>query len=105
MTQVERRRRTAEADELCSAALTKALDGADDTGVALVAVGGYGRLELAPTDPNDGRKRAAIGCYPSQLLALEDDWHISAKLTAPEQFWNLAPPPEGWEGIAGDWTT
>jgi len=48
MTQAERRRRTAEADELCSAALTKALDGADDTGVALVAVGGYGRLELAP---------------------------------------------------------
>jgi len=48
MTQAERRRRTAEADELCSAALAKALDGADDTGVALVAVGGYGRLELAP---------------------------------------------------------
>jgi [protein-PII] uridylyltransferase len=48
MTQAERRRRTAEADELCSAALTKALDGADETGVALVAVGGYGRLELAP---------------------------------------------------------
>jgi len=48
MTQAERRRRTAEADELCSAALAKALDGADDTGVALVAVGGYGRSELAP---------------------------------------------------------
>jgi [protein-PII] uridylyltransferase len=48
MTQAERRRRTAEADELCSAAFTKALDGADETGVALVAVGGYGRLELAP---------------------------------------------------------
>ena len=48
MTQAERRRRTAEADELCSAALAKALDGADETGVALVAVGGYGRLELAP---------------------------------------------------------
>jgi [protein-PII] uridylyltransferase len=48
MTQAERRRRSAEADELCSAALAKALGGADDTGVALVAVGGYGRLELAP---------------------------------------------------------
>jgi [protein-PII] uridylyltransferase len=48
MTQADRRRRTTEADELCSAALAKALDGADETGVALVAVGGYGRLELAP---------------------------------------------------------
>jgi [protein-PII] uridylyltransferase len=48
MTQADRRRRTAEADELCSAALAKALDGADETGVALVAVGGYGRMELAP---------------------------------------------------------
>ena len=48
MTQAERRRRTEEADELCSAALAKALEDGDDTGVALVAVGGYGRSELAP---------------------------------------------------------
>ena len=48
MTQAERRRRTSEADELCTGALDKALDGADETGLALVAVGGYGRRELAP---------------------------------------------------------
>src|SRR3954469_25307288 len=48
MTQADPRRRPAQADELCSAALAKALDGAGETGVALVAVGGYGRLELAP---------------------------------------------------------
>ena len=48
MTQVERRQRTVDADALCAAALEKALDGADATGVALVAVGGYGRAELAP---------------------------------------------------------
>ena len=48
MTQAERRTRTREADELCASALEKALDGADETGVALVAVGGYGRAELAP---------------------------------------------------------
>jgi hypothetical protein len=38
----------------------------------------------------------------SQLLALEDDSTIAAKLLspAPEQFWRLAPPPEGWEGLA-----
>jgi LmbE family N-acetylglucosaminyl deacetylase len=43
-------------------------------------------------------KRAAVECYPTQLLALEDDWQINAKLDspAPEQFWRLAPPPSGW---------
>src|SRR4051794_7201038 len=48
MTQADRRRRTADADALCDAALEKALDGADPAGFALVAVGGYGRCELAP---------------------------------------------------------
>jgi LmbE family N-acetylglucosaminyl deacetylase len=46
-------------------------------------------------------KRAAITCYPTQLLALEDDWAIKAKLAAPapEQFWRLAPRAvPGWEG-------
>jgi [protein-PII] uridylyltransferase len=33
---------------LCVAALDAALDGAEDTGLGLVAVGGYGRSELAP---------------------------------------------------------
>jgi LmbE family N-acetylglucosaminyl deacetylase len=49
---------------------------------------------------DDVRKSAAVACYPSQLLALEDDWQVSAKLTAPEQFWRIEPPPEGWEGLA-----
>jgi [protein-PII] uridylyltransferase len=48
MSDSERRRRATEADALCVAALAQALDGADDTGAALVAVGGYGRCELAP---------------------------------------------------------
>jgi len=50
----------------------------------------------------DERKAKAVACYPSQLLALEDDWELSKKLEAPapEQYWKLAPPPEGWERLA-----
>jgi len=56
------------------------------------------------TAVDEDRKRAAVACYPTQLLALEDDWAIGAKLAAPapEQFWRLAPPPPGWEGLARD---
>ena len=54
-----------------------------------------------PVDLDDARKPAAVACYPTQLLALEDDWQIGAKLAAPapEQFWRLAPPPAGWERL------
>ncbi len=48
MTAADRSARTAKADALCADALERALGGADATGVALVAVGGYGRRELAP---------------------------------------------------------
>jgi LmbE family N-acetylglucosaminyl deacetylase len=56
----------------------------------------------APIDTSDERKQAALACYPTQLRALEEDWQLSAKLAAPapEQYWQLAPPPEGWEAIA-----
>jgi len=43
-------------------------------------------------DPAETRKQAAIACYPSQLLALEDDWATSAKLAA----------PAGWERLADE---
>ncbi len=51
---------------------------------------------------DDARKSAAVACYASQLLALEDDWQIQVKLDAPapEQYWRLAPPPEGWDALA-----
>ena len=51
------------------------------------------------TERECDRRLAAVECYPTQLLALEDDWSISAKLGAPEQFWRLDAPPEGWEGL------
>ncbi len=46
MTAAERARRTRAADGLCAQAFVGA--GCPETGVALVAVGGYGRQELAP---------------------------------------------------------
>ena len=46
MTAAERAERTRVADELCVQAFEKA--GCPTTGVALIAVGGYGRQELAP---------------------------------------------------------
>lgn len=46
MTAAERAERTHAADELCAKAFSSA--GCPDVGVALVAVGGYGRQELAP---------------------------------------------------------
>jgi len=50
VTAAERQARADAADALCSAAFARAVGGRadDDTGIALVAVGGYGRRELAP---------------------------------------------------------
>ena len=48
MTAAERLARTASADQLCRSVFENALEGAAETGLSMVAVGGYGRSELAP---------------------------------------------------------
>jgi LmbE family N-acetylglucosaminyl deacetylase len=54
---------------------------------------------IVPTVVDHDRKRAAIECYRSQLVPLNRDHALGARIggSVPEQFWQLAPPPPGWE--------
>ncbi len=54
---------------------------------------------IVPVAVDDARKRAAIECYTSQLAPLDRDHALGARIggAVPEQFWILAPPPDGWE--------
>jgi LmbE family N-acetylglucosaminyl deacetylase len=55
-----------------------------------------------PVDRSDERKQRALAEYPSQVRALEADWSLARRFEAgvPEQYWRLAAPPEGWEGLS-----
>jgi len=57
---------------------------------------------IVPHVPDEARKRRAIWSYTSQIPPLERDHALSARVDGrvPEQFWRLAPPPRGWEGLA-----
>jgi LmbE family N-acetylglucosaminyl deacetylase len=59
---------------------------------------------LVPVTAESELKRKAIRCYASQIPPLERDHALTLRLEAnvPEQFWRLAPPPAGWEGLV-DW--
>jgi len=54
-----------------------------------------------PVAFDDAFKRAAMSHYRSQLQALEADWQLSSKRPERDsgQYWRLASPPEGWEGL------
>ena len=56
---------------------------------------------IVPVVPDMDLKRRAIACYVSQVPPLERDHAMSERLDAnvPEQYWRLAPPPRGWEGL------
>lgn len=58
---------------------------------------------LVPVLPDIERKRRAIWCYASQIAPLEAEHALSDRLEARagEQYWRLAPPPEGW-GLLAD---
>jgi LmbE family N-acetylglucosaminyl deacetylase len=57
---------------------------------------------IVPHVPDEERKRRALWCYTSQIAPLERDHALTARLTGrvPEQFWQLAAPPPGWELLA-----
>jgi len=54
---------------------------------------------ILPLATDHARKRAAIECYRSQLGPLNRDHALAQRLggNVGEQFWELAPPPPGWE--------
>ncbi len=54
---------------------------------------------VVPADLDHARKRDAIECYKSQLAPLDRDHALAARIggDVPEQHWQLAPPPVGWE--------
>jgi LmbE family N-acetylglucosaminyl deacetylase len=54
---------------------------------------------IVPTNQDHARKRASIECYTSQLAPLRADHALDARIdgAVAEQFWQLAPPPPGWE--------
>jgi LmbE family N-acetylglucosaminyl deacetylase len=53
-------------------------------------------------DPSAERKALALSEYRSQLAPLDRNHRLVERLQAgvPEQYWRLAPPPPGWEGLA-----
>ena len=57
---------------------------------------------IIPHEEDEDRKRRAIWCYASQIGPMDQGGRLTRRLEAkvPEQFWRLAPPPKGWEGLS-----
>ena len=56
---------------------------------------------IVPVRLDTAAKTAAIMAYTSQVAPLEQDHMLTERLEGniPEQYWRLAPPPPGWEGL------
>jgi LmbE family N-acetylglucosaminyl deacetylase len=54
-----------------------------------------------PVELDTEKKRSVIELYKSQVPPLRRDHDLDTRLDAnvPEQYWRLAPPPAGWEGL------
>ena len=68
---------------------------------ALFKSGVWPTPAIVPVELDTARKERALRCYRSQLPPLEADHMLGARFAAPvqEQYWRLARPPEGWEGL------
>lgn len=68
----------------------------------LFGAGDWPTPAIVPHRVDDERKAKAIWAYQSQIAPLEREHALTARLEhhVPEQFWRLAPPPSGWEGLA-----
>jgi LmbE family N-acetylglucosaminyl deacetylase len=56
---------------------------------------------IVPVQPDHERKRSALECYRSQIPPLRDDHALDDRLAAPapEQYWRIGPPPDGWDAL------
>jgi LmbE family N-acetylglucosaminyl deacetylase len=56
---------------------------------------------IVPVELDPARKDRALAAYRSQLPPLRADHLLDARTAAPvpEQYWRLARPPAGWEGL------
>lgn len=59
---------------------------------------------IVPVELDSERKTAALMEYASQIPPLEQDHLLRERIQAnvPEQYWRLASPPPGWEGLYRD---
>jgi LmbE family N-acetylglucosaminyl deacetylase len=56
---------------------------------------------IVPVELDTAGKRASIMEYVTQVAPLEQDHMLTERLegNVPEQYWRIAPPPSGWEGL------
>jgi LmbE family N-acetylglucosaminyl deacetylase len=68
---------------------------------ALFSSGLWPTPALVPVSLDPDRKHRALAAYRSQLPPLKADHMLDARIAAPavEQYWRLARPPAGWEGL------
>lgn len=68
---------------------------------SLFRAGRWPTPAIIPVELDPARKRRAVECYRSQLAPLRVDHRLDERLAAPapEQYWQIAPPPQGWDAL------